>query len=155
MICQICMRIFKLHCIGALLKNLALCPGVPNRQGARFAPAQFAAPGAQFATKSARGPICRNPICWGPICLEPFGLLAHSLTSYRLETDSGWRKWLLEASLCFKNAILASLNVSWLICPISSGDGTTSIIHHCTCPNKPKSGVLFYHFTNTRHVKFI
>ena len=79
------------------------------------------------------------PICWGPICLEPFRLLAHSLTSYRLETDSGWRKWLLKASLCFKRAILASLNVSWFICPISSGDGTMSIIHHCTSPNKPKS----------------
>ena len=26
--------------------------------------------GAQFAAKSARGPICRGPICWGLICLE-------------------------------------------------------------------------------------
>ena len=123
-----------LNCIGAPLKHQALCPGVPNRRGARFAGAQIAAP------SRARGPICHGTKkCGAQICLEPFRLLAHSLTSYRLETDSGWRKWLLKASLCFKRAILASLNISWFICPISSGDGTMSIIHHCTCPNKPKS----------------
>ena len=96
---------------------------------------------------------------WGPICYqigEGSNLLgpnlpgpnlprtfsaANSFTDKLHIGDWLWlkKKWLLKASLCFKGAILASLNVSWLICPISSGDGTMSIIHHCTCPNKPKS----------------
>ena len=50
----------------------------PNRPGAQFDRAWFAAPVAQFATATKRlglwDSICHQigegPICWGPICLE-------------------------------------------------------------------------------------
>ena len=45
-ICQICIQNY----IGILIQNAALCLGMPNQPGAQSARAQFAAPGAQFAT---------------------------------------------------------------------------------------------------------
>ena len=54
--------------IGILIQNAALCLGMPNQPGAQSARAQFAAPGAQFATatksvgpNSPRTPIDPDP----------------------------------------------------------------------------------------------
>ena len=87
MICQICMK----NCYDVFLKNPAHCPGVPNRRGAQFARAQFAAPTFsrgpkkwQTGLQKVRGLICRGH--FGGV--KNFDLFFHSECGLRDEQYS-------------------------------------------------------------------
>ena len=75
-------------------------PGPNSSKSGKLGPKKC---GAEFATKSARGPICRRLICWGQICLEPY--LAHSPADF---FRANWKHNVGSGSCCSGLADLIS-----------------------------------------------